>query len=391
MMPMINIDVSPEILRWVLKQTKEEKLSNKLMDNISQWLNGTKKPTFNQIEALSRKVNIPLGYFFLQTPPIEQLKLLEYRTVDSIELRNPSRELIDTMNEMENVQNWMKDYRKDLGYDTLPFVGSVKIVENTKSIAKKIRRDLGLDVHWYEKQSNKRTAFNYIRGLMEKCGILIMLNGVVGKNTHRALDVNEFRAFAMVDEWVPLIFINATDSQGAKLFSLMHEAAHIWIGEDDLYNDRFGKADDVCETEIICNAIAGELLVPEEIFLDKWDEKIKTTTDIMDFIFELANFFHCGESVIARKALDNRRISSSIYDKIIQDSIRNYNESRKNRKNSGGNYYNTMEARLDGSFVRAVCESINMGRISYAEAYRLTNTSRKTFANIVQGFGGVVW
>ena len=63
------------------------------MDNIRHWLDGTKTPTFKQIEDFSKKSNIPLGYFFLETPPVEQLQLLDYRTVDSIHLANPSRNL----------------------------------------------------------------------------------------------------------------------------------------------------------------------------------------------------------------------------------------------------------------------------------------------------------
>ena len=41
-----------------------------IRDSIIQWLNGTKTPTFKQIEDFSKKANIPLGYFFLQTPPV---------------------------------------------------------------------------------------------------------------------------------------------------------------------------------------------------------------------------------------------------------------------------------------------------------------------------------
>ena len=122
-MPAVNVNIQPEIISWALSQTQEEKLGDKLMNHITQWLNGTKTPTFNQIEEFSKKTNIPLGYFFLQTPPVEQIELLEYRTVDSIQLANPSRNLIDTIHEMESVQDWMKDYRQELGFDVLPVVG----------------------------------------------------------------------------------------------------------------------------------------------------------------------------------------------------------------------------------------------------------------------------
>lgn len=391
-MPTVNVNIQPEILTWVLKQTQEEKIGRKLMNNIIQWLNGTKTPTFNQIEDLSKKSNIPLGYFFLMKPPIEQLELLNYRTIDSIETNNPSRNLIDTIREMENIQNWMKSYREDLGYDILKFVGSMKGITDAKLIADDIRKTLDIATNWYESFGDMRTSFNYIRGILEQTGVLVMMSGIVGKNTHRALKINEFRAFAMTDNLAPLIFINSTDSLGAKLFSLLHELVHIWIGEDDLYNDRYNGTDSVRTTEVICNAVAAEILVPNHEFLDKWNEKKDIIDrDIVVLISELAKYFHCGESVIARKALDNKKIDKTIYREIMNDIFEKYIETKENSASTGGNYYNTMGTRLDGCFVRAICESINMGRTSFTEAYRLTNTSKKTFSNVAQSLGGVEW
>lgn len=389
-MPAVNVNIQPEIISWALSQTQEEKLGDKLMNNITQWLNGTKTPTFNQIEDFSKKANIPLGYFFLQTPPAEQIDLLEYRTVDSIQLDNPSRDLIDTIHEMDSVQDWMKDYRRELGFDELSVVGCMKGIKDISVIVDRIRRDLELEDTWYEKCTDARDAFNHIRKQLEACGVVVMMSGVVGKNTHRALDVNEFRAFAMVDEWAPLIFINTADSNGAKLFSLLHEVAHIWLGEDDLFNDRRNRVDGVRATEVMCNAVAGELIVPKSIFLNKWNA-IDDNVDVYATVTELAKYFRCGEIVIARKAIDCKKIKQDVYNTIVQAAIDNYNQMKKNEEKSGGNYYSTMGSRLDRGFVRALCESISMGRTSYTEAYRLTNTSRKTFSDIVQRLGGVEW
>ena len=126
----------------------------------------------------------------------------------------------------------------------------------------------------------------------------------------------------------------------------------------------------------------------ESVFLGKWDDDEE---DIYAVITELAGYFRCGESVIARKALDCKKITKDIYNKIVQTAIDNYNQMKENREKSGGNYYNTMGSRLDGNFVKALCESISMGRTSYTEAYRLTNTSRKTFSEVAQHFGGMEW
>ncbi len=385
-MPAVNVNIQPEIINWALKQTQEEKLGSKMMNNITKWLNGTKKPTFNQIEEFSKKTNIPLGYFFLQSPPIEKLDLLEYRTVDSVQLANPSRNLIDTIHEMENIQDWMKAYRQDLGFDKLPFVGCMQGNKNINLIAQKIREDLELDLTWFEKNNDAREAFHYIRKQLEACGIVVIINGIVGKNTHRTLDVEEFRAFTMTDDWAPLIFINAVDSNNARLFSILHEVAHIWLGQNDLFNDRQYRLTEISDTEIICNAVAGELLVPKHIFLNKWE---LYHVDIFQKIAELAKVFRCGEIVIARKALDCQKIAQTVYNKVMQTSIENYKQMQETKQAHGGNYYTTMGSRLDGPLIRALCESIHMGRTTYTEAYRLTNTSRKTFSEVAQRFGGI--
>lgn len=385
-MPTVNVNVQPEVIMWALRQTQEEKLGNKLLDNISKWLDGTKTPTFKQIEALSKKTNIPLGYFFLQSPPVEQIDLLEYRTVDSIQLDNPSRNLIDTIHEMECIQDWMKTYRQDLGFGKLPVVGCMKGITDINFIVNKIREDLELKDTWYEKMRDARDAFNYIRKQLEVCGVIVIMNGIVGKNSHRPLDADEFRAFVMTDDWAPLIFINATDSYNARLFSILHEVVHIWLGKDDLFNDRQDHLTNISDTEKICNAVTGELLVSKHIFLKKWT---LYDMDIFEKIAELANHFRCGEIVIARRALDCKKIEQNIYNQVVQTAIENYRQIRKNKQARGGNYYITMGSRLDGCLIKALCESIHIGRTTYTEAYRLTNTNRKTFSEVAQRFGGI--
>ena len=384
-MPTVNVKIQPTIISWAMSQTSEEQLGTKLLSNIQQWLNGTKTPTFNQIETFSRKANIPLGYFFLQTPPVEDIKLLEYRTVDSIELANPSRNLIDTINEMERVQDWMREYRQDTGFDALPLVGRLKGQTEPKQIAEKIRADLNLGLEWYAHYKNPAESFKYIRGLLDESGVVVMLNGIVGANSHRALSIDEFRAFAIIDEWAPLIFINSADSQGAKLFSLFHEITHIWFGVDDLYNDR-KNSPHVQPLEVICNAVASELIAPLDVFLDKW--RYLSELDKRERISLLAKTFKCSESVIARKAFDTNKISKKMYNDVVAEGIEAYKTQKDSKGSGGGDYYNTAKSRLDGCFVRALCESITSGRTTFTEAYRLTNTNRKTFPEVAMRLGG---
>ena len=81
-----------------------------------------------------------------------------------------------------------------------------------------------------------------------------MMNGVVGNNTHRKLSVNEFRAFTLIDEYAPLIFINTADSKNGKLFSILHEFVHVLLGKNSFYNDEYGTNMYNSAEERFCNA-----------------------------------------------------------------------------------------------------------------------------------------
>ena len=47
-------------------------------------------------------------------------------------------------------------------------------------------------------------------------------------------------------------------------------------------------------------------MVPKTVFLEKWNNN--TNDDIHEKIKELARMFRCSSSVIARRALDNKKI-----------------------------------------------------------------------------------
>ena len=94
---------------------------------------------------------------------------------------------------MEAIQDWMIDYRKEYNYDTNVVVSSLKGNTDIMVIADNIRKDLGLDIEWYRECGSSAEAFNKVRALLEECGVIVMMSGIVGKNTHRTLDINEFR------------------------------------------------------------------------------------------------------------------------------------------------------------------------------------------------------
>lgn len=384
-MPGIRVEVKPSIFEWVLQNIDFENIKAKKKDDFFLWMTDKKIPTFNQLEQFSKATNIPFGYFFLSTPPVEKMELLEYRTVDSLEIGKPSRNLIDTINEMEAVQEWMRDYVKGTDLGELNYVGALKENKDISTIASTIMESLRLSTEWFLDCSDSWDSFKLLRERLEDIGTIVMMNGIVGSNTHRSLDINEFRAFTIIDKYAPLIFINANDSPYGRLFSLAHEMTHIWLGVNSFYNDYQHPINGISSLEVLCNAVAAELLVPIKMFNTSWRED--KTDNIEEKISNIAGYFRCGTIVIARRALDQALIDKATYAKLAKSAIAKYREKRS-EQGSGGNYYNTLKTRIDKRLVLALSNSVYEGRTTFIEAFRLTNTSRKTFSALVEMVAG---
>ncbi|MDR2572171.1 MAG: Zn peptidase, partial [Oscillospiraceae bacterium] len=150
-------------------------------------------------------------------------------------------------------------------------------------------------------------------------------------------------------------------------------------------NDRYGNATNVSDIEVLCNAVAAEILVPNEKFKVEWAGI--THRSLESGIQILSAIFKCGTIVVARKALDHRYINKSDYKAIVDEAIQRYIELRQ--RTSGGDFYVTNASRIDNRFIVALDSSTKEGKTQYTEAYRLTNTNRKTFSTLVDEVRGV--
>ena len=386
-MMQVNVSISNEILDWIMAHIRLDSLPSQIAKYLETWRSGEKKPTYNQIEKTSKATGIPLGYFFLQSPPTEDLSLVEYRTVDSLELSNPSRNLIDTMHDMDLIQEWTHNHLLDEGAAPLDFVGAQKAQGNISDFAMYIRQLLHLNVEWFKQSQNAADSFRIIRSAISNAGVVVMTSGIVENNTHRILETSEFRAFTIVDNYAPLIFINSNDSWNGKLFSLLHELAHVCIGENSLFNDRYTEGTAVKKAETICNAVAAEIIVPQDFFTTEWKHLWKDMS-CDQVINVMSRNFKCGITVIARKALDNGYIDFPTYKKYAQLAVKQYNDSRKNNTSSGGNYYRTAASRIDQRFFGMLLDSVATGKTLYSDAFRMTNTNRTTFSILAEHVGG---
>lgn len=111
--------------------------------------------------------------------------------------------------------------------------------------------------------------------------------------------MSEFRGFALVDEYAPLIFINGADFTSAQMFTLIHELVHIWIGEGGVSNFEAMQPLPI-EIERYCNAVAAEVLVPRAELTKYWP----LVRGVANPFAAIARRFKVSTIVAARRALD---------------------------------------------------------------------------------------
>ena len=368
---MIRIDVKPELLLWACKRSgldvnllAQRQSFRKLPD----WISRKVQPTFKQLENFAKATHTPFGYFFLPKPPQESVPIPDFRTIAGQALEYPSPELLDTIYLCQQRQEWYRDFARSIGEEPLPFVGSVTLQSDTTQIAQRIRQALGFSV---EQRRNMRTWTDALRHFVEQAdsrGIMVMVSGIVGGNTHRPLDPQEFRGFAFADPLAPLVFINGKDTKAAQMFTLAHELAHIWLGETALSNAGLLTIPSH-KVEIWCNQVAAELLVPIAVLHDIYERE----NPLREEVNRLARQFKVSTLVILRRLHDAG--------KLTRDELGNEYKNELDRlhamsKGSGGNFYLTLPARVSKRFARALVISTLEGQTLHRDAFRLLGFSK---------------
>jgi Zn-dependent peptidase ImmA (M78 family) len=380
---MTRVAIEKNILLWALDRSGHSVDSlQKKFPKIKQWVAGEIKPTFKQLEGFAKATLTPLGFLFLDNPPQEKLPIPHFRTLGDVSKSRPSPELLETIKIVQRRQYWMRDYLIDQGQNELQFVNSAEIDELPTSIAQRIRHTLGIDDGWAAKHSSWEDALKALREAMENVGIFIVLNGVVGNNTHRRLDPNEFRGFVLVDEYAPFVFVNNVDGKAAQMFTLAHELSHVFFGSSAIFDLReMQPADDPIEKA--CNRVAAEFLVPERELLKFWPN-IKNEPEPFQ---KIARQYKVSVLVAVRRALDlnliNKDAFFEFYNKYKKDARR-----EKPPAKSGFNSNYNHNYRVGKRFATTVFRAAKEGKLLYSEAYRLTGLYGKTFDNYISYLEG---
>jgi Zn-dependent peptidase ImmA (M78 family) len=378
----VRANVRPELLVWARERSGIEAVDLvRRFPKLVAWEDGDSSPTLKQLESFAQATHTPVGFLFLPEPPEEHLPIPDFRTMGDTAIPRPSPDLLDTIFQCQQRQEWYRDFAQVTREDPVGFVDSLTTNTRVVEAATIMRRALAFDVE--QRGPTWSHALRLLAEQAEDLGVLVMVNGVVGSNTHRKLDPHEFRGFALVDSLAPLVFVNGADTKAAQIFTLAHELAHVWLGESAL-SDADMTSTHTIAAERWCNQVASEFLVPLDLVTNDFDRE-KPLTDELE---RLARRFKVSTLVALSRVHDAGHLGWDAYRAAYHAELARILEILGERTSSGGDFYNTQPVRVGKRFARAVIVSTLEGQTLHRDAFQMLGFKKfSTFQELARRLG----
>jgi Zn-dependent peptidase ImmA (M78 family)/transcriptional regulator with XRE-family HTH domain len=377
-----RVEVAPGLLAWA-RERSTLPLDDlvRRFPQLPSWERGERAPTLKQLEAFAKATKTPVGFLLLPEPPEERAPIPDYRTFRDRSMHRPSPDLLETIYLCQQRQEWYRDFALSAEEGPLAFVGSRGLRSNPRTAAVTIAQHLGFTPEQRARFGNWSEALRGLSELAEAAGILVMVSGVVGNNTHRVLDPEEFRGFSLTDEYAPVIFVNGADTKAAQIFTVAHELGHLWLGLQGISNQSpLSEAPEGVERW--CNDVAAEFLAPGDVVAAIFN-RFGPLTEELD---RLARFFKVSTLVILGRLRDLGLVPTESFRGAYAAELERILALREGP--SGGDYYKTQPIRVSKRFARAVITSALEGRTLYRDAFQLLGLRRvETFRGLAQTLG----
>ncbi len=280
--------IKPELLGWARNRAKvtvedAAKAASVEPETLEGWELGQGAPTVSQLRNLAGKYHFPLAVFYLPKPPTDFAPLRDFRRLPNANDRTISAELALQIRDAHQRRELALELHDHLGEPARPFQLRTTLSDSPEDIGAEIRKFFDARDADQRKAAKEGRSFDFWRRRLEEKDILVFVIG----GPHNGVDLNEMRGFAIARSKIPVIAINGRDySQGGKSYTLLHELAHVLLGESALTNGAGATAEDQ-KIERFCDAVAAAALMPRDLMLSfaqvrptgerKWsDDELRT-------------------------------------------------------------------------------------------------------------------
>ncbi len=290
------------------------------VERVQQWEGGERRPTVRQARLWAKATRHSLALLYLPEPPRGFKPIRDFRRLPGLGgQQRLSPELAYQIHSAELRRELALDFLEEAEETPEVFDFRLRISSDTEVSGGRIREFLGVTARDQREWSGKYMPLHGWRDAMQARGVLVFQSTRV--------DLEEMRGFSLPGDQLPVITLNPQDTPAGRVFTLLHEFAHLGLRQGGLC-DLEGEN----RTEVFCNAVAAAALVPRGDLEDQtigmsgdhfWDE---------DELRRLARMFSVSREVVLRRLVTLGRASQAFYRQKRSEWLAQYAKARQRRK-----------------------------------------------------------
>lgn len=375
-------DINPDVLKWARENAKltVEQSAKKVgvkPERFSAWEDpdDAAKPTFRQLRLIAKALHRPASLFYLAERPTGFLPMKDLRRLPGEGLLSFSPGLAFEMELAQQRREISLQLSAVDSEDIQDFSVSAQLSEDPEVVGRRLRDVLRISfadqARWRRKGALE--PFKAWRRAIESLDVLVFQMSRV--------DWNEASGFALAVAQRPIIAVNRKDTPNRRTFSLLHEFAHLMLGQSgasDLDVDA-SRPPETQRVEVFCNAAAAAALMPKERLLSQDVVRhygAESTEWQDDDIHELANLFGVSRIAVLRRLLTLGRTTKKFYESRANQWNKDWLEAQKRKRRQqkrsekpfATNPPMDVFFNLGRPFVRQILDSVNANQITLHEA-----------------------
>lgn len=262
-----RIPVIPDVLTWAresagLNPARAAKLIGVSEATLAGWESGSKQPTIKQLRKAAAKYHRPLAVLLLPEPPLDFDAMRDFRRLEPLAGPAWSPRLHAEYKRALSQREVMLELAEVAPASVSPTAELPQITPSAdpERAGAQLRATLRLNEvkpDW----AHPGEALKACIRAVERLGVLVV-------QTQRVAP-SEMQGFSIAEWPFPIIALNGGDAERRRLFTLLHELAHIAVkagGLCDLHETENPKRTED-RLELYCNQVAASSLMPADDLL----------------------------------------------------------------------------------------------------------------------------
>jgi len=332
---------------------------------LEAWLRGQAQPSLTAFKKLAIALRRPTATFLLPRPPNIKPVAIEFRHppgVSSRDLLPEERLRIREVTRLQDAVAWLLD---EMG-DTTPELPRLSSSATPESAGMRLRDILNVDIATQTSWPDASTALREWRHALETAGVLVFL---------LPMGADAARGFSIWNPRAPAVVANTHWNQAARVFTLLHEFAHVLTRTNSVCAEDGGAQGNAANIERWCEQVAAATLMPEAamraFMRGQGSVNLGTASRVA------AHF------LVSHRAATLRLISLGFAEWSLYNSLPAASDAK--RGGGGGSGRNRVQVRIDeygrrttSTFVRAVQRDV----IAIADAMRYLDVSDQNLIDL---------